>query len=287
MEPTDEEYVNHAIIKPPDNFPNLETNKRNTRFVVDSRNRDIKLFPSPAQYEIIFDDDIDDVLSAKLVCADIPFSTYLINMYFNTLYMTMNGTSYKVVLDRGDYTPQQLAAAIENAINNLVTADDFTVTYTSSTDKFSIAAKYEFSINFDVPNSLCYLLGFSKKLYTSATVGTLPYTHVLSADFRRNFNYCNYIVMSLEQFDANKSVYNLLSKSFAIIPRKYTDLNISDKSQIIKNFSPSIPRLNKLRVKFYDPYGNLYDFQNHDHRYEIVFTSFKQKRRYQQIFVNR
>lgn len=287
MEPTDDDYVNHAIIRPPDNLPNLDTNKRVTRFVVDSRSRDIKLFPSPAQYEVIFDDDIDDVLSAKLVCADVPFSTYLINKYFNTLYMSMNGNSYKVVLDEGDYTPQQLATLIENAINNMVTSGDFTVSYESSTDNFRFKAKYGFSIDFSAKNSLCYILGFSTKEYTSTAEGVAPYTNILNAEYRRNFNYCNYIVMSLEQFDTNKSVYNLLAKSFAIIPKKYTDLNISDKSQIIKTFSPSIPRLNKLRVKFYDPYGNLYDFQNHDHRYELVFTSFKQKRRYQQIFVNR
>jgi hypothetical protein len=286
MEPTDDDYVNHAIIKPPENDVDKESNKRITRFVVDSRERDTSLFPFPNHYEIIFEDDIDDVISAKLLITDIPFRTYIVNKYFKKIIFSMSGTEYTVSLDEGDYTPVELASHIEQKMNASI-ADTFQVTYNARKDNFVFASKQPLSLNFDMPNSMCYLLGFSKKQYNSVGGGSAPFTNVVAAEFRKNFEYCNYIVMNIDQFDINKSKTNLIQRSFAVIPKDLSRLNLTDDFNIKKHFSPPIPRLHKLRVRMFDPYGNPYDFQNADHRFEIEFTSFKQKRKYQQIFVNR
>ena len=286
MEPTVDDYVNHALIKPPDTLTENDLNKRITRFVVDSRERDTQLFPSPNHYELIFEDDIDDVISAKLLITDIPFTTYLINKYFKTLVFKIGGSDYTVTLDEGDYTATELAAHMAEKMNETV-ADNFQVVYNTRKDNFTFKSKVAWSVDLNVANSLCYLLGFKKALYESTPSGNAPYTYLITSEFRKNFEYNNYIVMNVDQFDINKSRTNLIQRSFAVIPKDSTRLNVADDFDLKKYISPPIPRLHKLRVRMFDPYGNPYDFQNADHRFEIEFTSFKQKRKYQQIFVNR
>ena len=90
--------------------------------------------------------------------------------------------------------------------------------------------------------------------------------------------------MSIEQFDLLKSIDRDLNKSFAMIPKMYQNLSIADSAKYKKNFSPPIPKLAKLRIKFFDRFGNPYDFQNVDHRFELLITSAKQRRKYGNIF---
>ena len=53
------------------------------------------------------------------------------------------------------------------------------------------------------------------------------------------------------------------------------------------NLVPVRSRLSKLRIKIMDRYGNPYALNNLDHHFELIFESFKQKRKYQNIFFNR
>ena len=90
--------------------------------------------------------------------------------------------------------------------------------------------------------------------------------------------------MNIESFDVNKSNSNTLHRTTAILGEPYVRLSLADIPNVVKRFSPTIPRLARIKVTFTDRFGNLYDFQNIDHRVDIVFTSFKQKRKYQNIF---
>jgi hypothetical protein len=63
-------------------------------------------------------------------------------------------------------------------------------------------------------------------------------------------------------------------------------LNISAAPELIKIFSPPIPRLTKLVITFLDRYGNPYDFCNMEHRFEILVKSHKQARKYCHIFAD-
>ena len=77
-----EDYYKNAVIPPPEDDLFYEGNTRNTRIVVDSKERNLTLFPEPNNYEIVFDDDINDVASVKLINIQLPMNTYLINKYF-------------------------------------------------------------------------------------------------------------------------------------------------------------------------------------------------------------
>lgn len=277
---TEDDFYNKALIKPPEN--NLDEETKYTRIVIDSRVRNKALFPNPNNYEVLFEDDINDVKSAKLVYMDMPMPLYLINSFFNKITFKIGATSYTATIPDGNYTAAELATAITVAMNGLV-ASTFQVTYNTRLDKFMFNATTVFSLQFiSNTNQINILLGFlENNVYASVTDALTPsYPNLIAAEFCKNFDYNNYIIMDIEQFDTLKSIDRDLNKSFAIIPKSYVQLNVNDKLNIIKHFSPSIGRLTKLRIKLYDRFGNPYNFQNMDHRFELLMVSFKQKRRY-------
>jgi len=247
-----------------------------------NNNLEFILYPNPNDYEIPFEDDINDVISSQLIYIDIPMPQYLINNNFKTLYFMINSTKYQVNIPIGDYTASELAVAMTTAMNSIVPAT-FNITYNTRLDNFNFNATVVFTLLFtNVSNSLCNLLGFaSNKDYVSVTdVNSPSYPNLVSSEYRKNFDYNNYIIMDIEQFDILKSIDRNLNKSFAIIPKNYININICDSFDIIKKFSPPIARMTKLRIRFYDKYGNPYDFQNMDHRFELLMKSFKQRVKY-------
>jgi hypothetical protein len=281
-----DEFYNNAIIKPPEDSLSYEGDTRFTRIVVDSKDRNTNLFPEPNSYDIVFDDDINDVISAQLINIELPLNTYLINKYFNTIKVTINNVNYNVILSIGNYTPTELATELDLQFNKI---GNFSIIYnTTKTDNFTIMSDNNFSIDFSTKNSLAMMLGYKQIIYNSIT--TVPtnasFPFMIKSEFRLNFDFNNYAVMFIDQFDVNKNQNNPLNKSFAIIGKDYSKLNINDEPNIIKNFSPPIGKINKFKITFYDRYGNLYDFQNMDHRFEILFKSHKQRRKYMAVLKN-
>lgn len=276
---TPEEFDKHAIIKPPGSFEFVDNDKKYTRLVVDSTFRDQSLYPNPNDYYFAFDDDINDVASAKLVSIDVPLSTYTTNLHFNTLWVVVGaGNEVAVSLDHGKYTAESLATMIQNKLNSAGIGATFTVTFSTILEKFTFSASLPFTFNFaQKTNSLHSLLGFKPQNYTSTN-------NLIEAPFKCNLEFNNYIVMCIDGFDNNKSNSKPLNKSFAVISKNYANLNISDVPDITKGFNPPLSRLAKIHISFFDKYGNPYDFQNMDHRMEILFHSFKQRRKYQNIF---
>lgn len=276
----DNDYNRYSVIKPPSEF--FGDNEKYTRIIVDSRVRNESLFPSPNDYEIPLDDDINDVIKAQLVYIDVPFSSFLINDFFNKLVINVGGTDYVVTLDKGDYDKASLLTELQLKLNGSLGTSVVTVSVNAKTDSFSFTSGSPFTIKFvNVYNHIGMLLGFRMNMDYSS-IGSGPY--IVDAPYRMNFNFNNYLIMDIDQFDLLKSVDKDLNKTFAVIPKNYEHLNLADNPQYIKRFSPPIPRLSKLRIKFYDRFGNNYDFQNMDHRFELLITSFNQKRKYGNIF---
>lgn len=274
-------FYKNAIIPPPEA---KSENIKYTRLAIDSKDRDKSLFPNANNYEVRLNNEIDDVISAKLINADIPLSMYMINKYFDTLVVQQGSdTPQNIQLDHGNYNENELATLITDALNNAFGDSTFTVTYNTNKDNFSFVSTSPFSLIFGTSsNSLDMLLGFSKKTYTSINLGRV--NHVINAEYRKNFNYNNCIIMYIDKFDTYQSPSNEIDRCFAILPSVYTLLSISDNPELIKIFSPPIPRLAKLIISFYDRYGNPYDFSNMEHRFEILVKSHKQARKYNQIF---
>jgi hypothetical protein len=277
-------YIKNAIIPPPETPGEIV---KFTRIVIDSKDRDKNLYPFANKYEMKLANEVTDVMSAKLLSADVPLAMYMINDYFNTLNIVYNGTDYTVVLDNGNYTDTGLATMMTTRLNAIVGSNTFSVSFNTNTDNYTFAAAQAFSMTFGASkNSLDALLGFAKQQYTSGATGSAPYANVIKSVYRKNFNYNNYAIMYIDQFDTYQSPSTQLDRSFAIIPAIYQQLNFSDQPELKKTFSPPIPRFTRLFIRFYDRYGNLYDFQNMEHRFEILLQSNKQARRYNSIFGN-
>jgi hypothetical protein len=125
---------------------------------------------------------------------------------------------------------------------------------------------------------------------TSRLLGLLPNSqyystlNALTLPNKVNLKYFNYIVMYIDQFDLNKSSSSILNKSFAVIVDTTLSQNILDDPEIVKKFSPPLTRLAKLSIRFYDRDGNIYDFNGVDHWFELQFVSYKQKRKYFDIY---
>lgn len=272
------EYNKYALIKPPE-FK--EDDQKFTRVIVDSRSRDVNLFPLPNNYEIVLEDDINDLISAELVYMDMPFTNYLINNFFNKINIIINNIIYTVILTNGDYDDNAFLTEFQTQLDTVIGSGLITISYITKTDSYSFTSNNPFLFKFtNYTNTLAMLLGFNKNLDYVAS-GTGPYT--LNSPFKRNFNYNNYIIMEIKQFNVLKSTDTFLDDSFAIISQKFADKNICDQ-KYVKYFSPPIPRLIKICIKLCDKFGNPYDFQNQDHHFEILFTSCKQKRKYKNIF---
>ena len=283
MQHEEEEYIHNAIIPPP---VLTDADTKTTRIMIDSKDRDTVLFPDQNCYEVRFDDDIEDVMSVQLQSIDIPLSSYMINKYFNTFTLSFDNTDNNVVLDYGDYTPAEFADMVTTKMN-AISNKHFHVEYVTFTDNFKISANSSFSISFkkqDDNASLHSLFGFNHDTYTAIQVGS---QYVIKSLYRKNFKFNNYLVMSIDQFDLLKSNNNNIHRTFAVIVENYSNINIGDLPQLLKTFTPPIARIARIKISFKDRFGNPYDFQNIDHRIELIFTSFKQKRKYQNLFINR
>lgn len=278
----DNSYEKYGIIKPPSTFTG--DNQKYTRLVIDSRIRDKELFPNQNNYEIPLDDDINDVITAQLIYMNMPFTLYTVNVNFNTLVFTYDGTTYTLVLSTGNYDISTLQDEFRTQMNAILGLNQMTISYNSRRDSFKFTGNRPFTFKFNKQkNTLAYLLGFREnKDYTSVSIGGGQYE--LEAEFKCNFDYNNFVIMDIDQFDILKSIDSELNRTFAIIPKVYNSQNVIDNPQYIKRFSPPIGKLNKIRIRIYDRFGNDYDFQNQDHRFELLLTSFKQQRKYGNIF---
>lgn len=280
---TDADYRKYSIIKPPERKDiDLKNSVKTERLVIDSKFRDKTLFPNPNNYEIKFEDDINDVIKAKLIYFDGPMSNYLINQYFNSFVINTASTDYTITLNSGNYTESQLIAQIQTKLDAAIGTGIINSTYNANSDHFIFTSSQVFTLKFiGVEHSIHMILGFELKNYTSVNVSG---TQTIEAVYRKNFNYNNYIIMNIDNFDLLKSINRDLNKSFAIICKQYQTLAVTDLPRYIKYFNPPIPRLVKLKVSFFDSYGNPYDFQGMDHRFELELDVFKQRRYYQDIF---
>jgi hypothetical protein len=282
-----EDYVHNAIIPPPEQ-KGIEKDVKHTRVVFDSKDRDVTLFPDQNAYDVRFDDDIDDVLGVRLLSMDVPLVAYMINTYFDRFTLVFGSSTYEVVLDQGDFEAPAFATMVTAKMQQSTgaAANTFLMEYNAVKDNFIFKAKAPFSIDFPQKNSLHYAFGMKKQLYVSATEsGT--FGHAIRAEFRKNFKFNNYAILSIDGFDLNHSNGDTLHRTFAVVVPNYSNMNFGDAPKLIKRFTPPIPRLAKISIRFTDRFGNPYDFQNMDHRIELDFESYKQKRKYQNIFMNR
>lgn len=279
VNPINFDYANSSIIKPPfEPLKNInDTKHKITRVVIDSRDRNTAIFPTPSQYEVELQDDIEEVTAIELCIAQIPMMAYNVSSNNNTL--VINNVQY--VIPVGEYNASTLATTITLELADV----RIRVLYNNIRDKFSLHGQDAFTLN--ASGSINKTLGFiSKKDYVSTSIPVsgetyTGYDNLLDAPFRVNFQDNKYLVLHIDQVSVNNSINSVLHKSFAILSQEPYKYSYNDAQCSIKKYlNPPIARMQKVRLSFRDYYGNLYDFQNHDHRIELVFESRKHLSKY-------
>lgn len=271
--------------------------------VVDSRDRDMQLFPDAAKYEISLLEEIQDVTSLELLTCDVPMVTYTVTEFNNALRVSFPGfpAAVAAALDVGDYSAADLAAEVQAklcaaalAFSDVTDASLFRVEYVARTDNYVVRCKRPFSLAFDdapkragyfAPTTCARLLGFGPATYESqgAAAEDALFTHRVRAPFRRDFTSDRYAILHIEPAYVNYNALNgAIDKSFAIIPRDSTASNLMCDETRRKDFKPPVARFSKVRIAFLDSAGRPYNFHNRDHRLELRFTSIRQKKYTQQ-----
>ena len=82
---------------------------------------------------------IKNVKSVRVKQVYIPFTYYTFHDGNNTLTMKYGGTDYDVTITAGDYTGTTLATEMQTRLNAHASMTGFTVSYSSSTKKFTFA----------------------------------------------------------------------------------------------------------------------------------------------------
>ena len=145
-------FYQKSIIKPPSD--EKLTPQRYFRYAIDSRDRNTDVYPTPSRYEVNLTEDVTNVMSARVLVADIPFSRYLIHAQNNKLHIydgvptvavdgtdNLSATNVKIIeLDVGEYTSTTLAAELQTKICKGFD-NSTTVTYDTKKDNFIISAR--------------------------------------------------------------------------------------------------------------------------------------------------
>lgn len=276
------DFKNSPIIKPPENdVSKVHDMKKYTTLIIDSRDRNINLFPTPAQYEINLDDPIEDVCNAEIIVADVPLSSYIVNNNNNQFSVIYSGIETIISIDPGNYTETALAQNIQTTLTSKIVGVQWNIVYDPIKDNFEFWTDQSVTMKFT--NIGCSrLLGFSLLSYDSVIVSANGngLIYKIKSVYRKNFLDNRYIVMSIDQFTINTSMNNTIHKSSVVLQKRYIDTNVFSVHPIKKYFNPRISRLSKIKVTFEDYYGNLYDFQNADHSFQILLESHKQHIKY-------
>lgn len=254
---------------------------RSTSFVIDSRDRDRVRFPLASHYEISLDEAVHDVFRMELLVADVPFAAYLIQATNNTVQavMTSNSppTNIMATIPVGDYLPSELAEAVAVALQSATSSSQyqFSTSYSTLTDNISVSCTQPFDLVFDPTGSVALELGFVIGSTNVAATSSSGSDYVVTPPYRRNANLHPSVVLRILPASVNTSINQNTNQSFAIITPTRAALCAASRYLSRKTFHPPVARFSRFAVDFSNYDGTPVDFQNQDHRLEILLTSLR------------
>lgn len=269
------DFKNSSIIKPnTENFD--ETHRIPTKsisVIINSADRNEALYPAPNEYVAELYEEIQDVISVELKFASLPYNPYNITSANDKI--TIDGNTY--TLKHGKYNGTDLAFALTHVRPNWI------VSYDEVTQHMQFFSDYPFTINGDqayIKGSVMKTIGLSPATRT-AVFDTKANAYVIESLFAIDLSANNTIVMNIDTMNVKVSNNNVFNKAFGVLLPNLGDMRTADTYTVKKNFNPPVARMEKLRIRFLDIYGNPYDFQNKDHILEFQVDSHKNIRKYQ------
>ena len=314
VEPTYEQH----IIKAPE--LNVTNGRIPQVLVLDSSDRNCKKYPKPNNYAYELTKEYKDVISIELVQGCIPYTGYAINENNNKLFVQeTSGETVEVVVPPGNYNATELAIALETALNNNTDlSSTYTVSADTNTQKFTIGRDVTSGTGiFNILNNCCpcsknsftdmdntdcndcdscqmcsrnncndYIKGSISKKLGFSNVNYMD-ANTYTSDFVWDLEDPKYIILEIENLENIDSNNKNIDDSFAVIffTVPHCDNNIlatgsTPRKGIKKYFNPPLSTLDKLRIKFLTPDGELYDFNGRNHVLEFNILALNQPGKY-------
>jgi hypothetical protein len=263
------DMIRHAIIPPDDGSLSEEVLKQ-TRIVIDSRDRNLAAYPSPSQYAVDLPEDINLVSGIQLKTVWFPFSAFHINgtnNRFSVRYGT-GGAWTRIQLPHGDYSGSDRGASvIDDALSRAGFAD-IGVSYNGDRYVFSCQTS-AFQLCFDPASegaTAGRVLGFGQSTYTRDNN-----TGTLAAPYRINLSdYNRYVVLQIDPMDSLMSTNESINGSFAVLYKHKIEAGIDVTFE--ERFPTPLARMSRFAIKVLDYKGLPYDSQNQDHVFELLIT---------------
>lgn len=229
---------------------------------------------------------INDAYSYYVKNVVIPFSAYVsvypqndTQSYVVFIMQTSTGESHNVSLPPpGNYTANQLAAAIQSDYNSTFTSNQITVTYNSNTNKFTFAyasgtatqIKIYYSSNNNEGQEIMRTLGFP-------TVGSSALAGSLTSTYAANLTGpLNYFLQSscFTVGDCVSFFQNTQSSTILQIPVVVNPGGIIYYENPINDFIPLRKKnLNNIDLSLVDDYGNPVLLNGLDYSITIVISN--------------
>lgn len=239
-----------------------------TFVTIDSRDRERAADP-PGCYTVRFVEDVRDVCAVKLRSSDIPPMWNVPIGRSSVWVSTGGGPLREVTLEPADHTEATLASAAEAALNAAtpltwsVAADAVGRFTFSATGPFVLRGGDGAHKDGYGPASAGRVLGLASGEQASGAGDSLRAPH------RSQLDRPETMYLHVEDLDAVHGASSGLHNCLEVINACGTDHEIPAE----KHFHPPLSRLNRLRVRIVDYYGNVVDFDNREHRIDLQLTT--------------
>lgn len=278
------DFTNSTVIKPSVNkFDNDRKNDSVTRILVSSLDRDMVQFPKPNDYIFQLFEDLQDVTSVELDIADISPNPYNITTLNNMLVIALTDTNDEktITVAPGIYNVMDVRELIEKRLNIEFPDVEFSLHYNDVQGHFVILCDVAFQIR-PCRKSMAKVLGFAlTSAYLSKPSGNPAFPFLIESEFCSLLEDDSPIVLHIEGMGSMNSINKAIHKAFFVIPKHGSqETRINTHYRIKKSFNPPLPKVNNLRIRFFNTMGEPYDFQNRDHLLEFVFSHQTNTRRY-------
>ena len=262
---------------------------------VNSRDRNIRAYPTSQHFRWRFQRPLKDVKSARICGGTIPTRIYNVNEPWNSFTLLEGTTKFKVTLNPGRYTLSSLAIEIGSQINSLSgitnqysvifspTSDQMTITRDVGTASFSfLFATGDFVDLYDNNNTLmeinspAKLMGFLKADYSDNGTGKITSPNAAELDFLFNRLYLyinsdnNQDLFTVERSVGRDAPFAIIYMDEISLPYKFFD-KVTYEPTFISAPAP-LARISTLDVEIRDEFNRIVDLNGRDFTILIEFT---------------
>lgn len=232
-----------------------------TRLLVNSSDRDISVYANSSQFRLNYNETYRNVCHMCVRYWYIMDSSYVVNAYNRTFSVNDGVVTYTISLAQGNYSTTTLATEVQSKLNASGSIVTWTVTYNSTTGKFTISATGPVTYAWATYPLCGKLLGFAS---------TVTNTTIVS-DSVPNISTTRYYMLFLKNLPSivrSKRPYHILIPNN--VPQGSLNTPVNGLALDTIQFGGSVD-FSYLDVEIRDENYNLVDLRGMDWMIELEF----------------